>query len=1125
MKNLYFFILILYSLTTYAQKEANNWYFGENSGIKFNNDGSTSVLSNGKLSTREGCTTISDSDGNLLFYTDGITVWNKRHQIMPNANGFLGNGLNGDPSSAQSAIIVPKPKDPHIYYIFTVDTSSRIEDPDTGFNYTTIDIRLDGGLGDVVHGAKNINLIKNSSEKISAVLKDCVSKSIWVITFASKLGIKNDEDLNEFSTFYAYEVSELGINTTPVKSEFDIVVEDPRGYMKLSPDGKKLACAHSVDGLYLYDFNPETGKISNQLPLNINFLETEKPQSPYGVEFSPNSQFLYISSYFNTIENDDFIDPLKQYSALLQYDLNATDINASEVVLDDRQMFRGALQLGPNGKIYRAMNTTYIKGLPYLSVINNPNTKGIQSNYKHNAIKLINNSTQGLPPFIASFFSEKINITKKETNSTYLPLCIGENFTFKVENFPGANYIWTLDGVNLPNFDLQVTNPGLYNVLIQSSTGDCRDLLEGEALVEYFDPPVANPIDDLIICDDDNNGKYIIDFVNQIKQGLGTQNPSIYNVKFYESLEDAQLNVNEITAGFENTKNPQTIYTRVGLNGNDTCFDTSVSFNIQIFNSPIANTVNTANICDVKTSNDSNVFNGLTDINLNRFDDELLGNQTNPEFKITYHSNKDDATLGLNSLPYNYTNETPFSFLIFARIENSLNTNCYAISNPIAINVNPKPEFTNTTLIQCDADGINDEKTSFNLNEAKEALTNNKPDRSVRFFNFLNDAKTNTNEITNTDAYQNESNPQTLFVKIINDNTSCENIAELTLEISLTKIDDYNVTPVCDELNSEDGINTFDLNTITSKIQAANNISLPISYYETYEDALRESEKLPIVYENTSPYSQTIFARAENNNACYGISEVLLTVNPLPSINTEEVTYYCQNKFPETISLNAGILNDNPSNYTYSWSNGDTTYQTDINQVGIYTVDVTNNLGCTKQLKITVETSDIAIFESPEYRVKDPSKNNSITVFASGQGTYQYALYNNTNTAVYRNYQDSALFENVAPGIYTINVKDVKNNCGIVNIAVSVIGFPKFFTPNNDGKNDRWQITGSSNMFQTKAIIRIFNRYGKLVKQLNPIGEGWDGLLNGEKLPADDYWFAITLQDGRVFRDHFTLKY
>ncbi|MCF1193098.1 T9SS type B sorting domain-containing protein, partial [Mangrovimonas sp. AS39] len=109
-------------------------------------------------------------------------------------------------------------------------------------------------------------------------------------------------------------------------------------------------------------------------------------------------------------------------------------------------------------------------------------------------------------------------------------------------------------------------------------------------------------------------------------------------------------------------------------------------------------------------------------------------------------------------------------------------------------------------------------------------------------------------------------------------------------------------------------------------------------------------------------------------------------------------------------------------------------------------------------------------------------------------------------------------------GIYTVAVRDVKNDCGVVEDMVSVIGFPKYFTPNNDGQNDFWQVIGITQFTQPNTEILIFNRYGKLITKIDPLGMGWDGTLNGEHLPTDDYWFFITLQDGRIFKSHFTLK-
>ena len=907
-------ICFIASYNAFSQKEASNWYFGNNAGIRFNPNGTISELTDGQLSTDEGCTTISDANGNLLFYTDGITVWDRLHRPMPNANGLTGNGLFGDPSSSQSAIVIPKPKDPNIYYIFTVDTSLN-GDPDRGFNYSEVDMRLNGAFGDVT--SKNINLLANSSEKISAVVKDCETESLWVITFSSLNGATTD---TLFNTFHAYEVTDMGINTAPMSSTFNnLFVSDQRGYLKLSPDGTKLVCANSIDGLFLYDFDVNTGMVSNQTQININFSPPGKQQSPYGVEFSQSNDILYVSTYYNTETNQDFNDPSKQYGSLLQYDLTATNISSTEVIIDQRQMYRGSLQLGPDGRIYRAMSITYPMGSPYLSVINNPNVLGASCNYEHNAIRLSRNSRQGLPPFITSFFAEKIDIIGNNATSTRLELCDGGTYTLKADNIPGAIYTWSLNDVPLSesDFDLEVSTSGSYRVFVDLNTGDCSETLEGIALVTFNTNPVAH---------------------------------------------DAEL-------------------------------------------------------------------------------------------------------------------------------------------------------------VQCDADGMVGGYTRFNLNQANDDLTGGIPDLSTRFFTD----SSRSSEIPNSSDYTyNADTPIPIYVEVYNINTNCYDTSVLTLNLSIESIQPY-THDVCDELGSEDGINTFNLDDITTNIQTINSFTYPITYYKTYSDALLEANSLGVSYRNENPYNQIIYARVENNNACFGIGEVTLIVNELPDIDTEELIYYCINKYPQTIPINAGILNGLLNDYTYNWSTGESTYEIQINESGTYHVTVTNvNNGCSKDRTIIVEPSNIATIQ--EINVVDTSQNNTITILASGEGEYEYRLLDDNNVIVFP-YQESHVFENVFPGIYTLTVNDVKNDCGSILNKVSVIGFPKFFTPNNDGKHDTWQVYGISSMFQPDTKILIFNRYGKLIKQLSPIGEGWDGTINGDKLPTDDYWFSIKLQDGRIFKNHFTLKY
>ncbi|MBE9488972.1 MAG: T9SS type B sorting domain-containing protein [Bacteroidetes bacterium] len=1094
MKKILLILTLIGSIQAIAQGEAANWYFGFGAGMQFDlATGNTTVLNDGQLSTNEGCSTISDANGNLLFYSDGITVWNRNHQVMPN-----GNGLFGDPSSTQSALVVPKPDNPNIYYIFTVDIKFREEPVDHGLSYSVVDMSLDGGLG-AVTADKNINLLGTCSEKITAVLKDCVTKSIWVVTFASV-----DGSPGPYTTYHAYEVNNLGVNTNAVKTTFGISITDQRGYLKLSPDGTKMACANMTGGLFLYDFDENTGIPTNQQELIIN----SPSFAPYGVEFSPNSQVLYVHS-----SNSASGGASNHSSVLTQFNLAAADIQASEFELDDRQLYRGGLQLGPNGKIYRALSATYQQGLPFLGVIHNPNNIGAAANYQHDAINLSPNlSSQGFPPFIQSIFNSEIDIIRNGLSVTNLSLCEGDTYTLIADDIIGGTYRWTFDGNPLAEIgtELIVTQAGQYQVYIDPNNGDCA--IEGEAFVSYFTPPIVNQPANITICDDNNDGLFIFDFTIDVDaQVLGTQDPLTFSVHYFESQVDADNNVDDIVMPYQNTTNSQEIFVRIDNIGNESCYDTT-SFFIEIFDTPIANPVGDFEVCDDTSDGDN--MNGQTTVDLLDINTLVLGSQDLSAYHITYHSSQLDADSGNAALPFSYYNTTPNIENIFVRIENMANTNCYDTTF-FNLVVNIAPETFNDTLLQCDEDGNVDGFTTFNLTEANDVLTGGFPDRSTKFFLSLADAQSNINEIDGN-SYDNITNPQTIHVQVINDITGCLDFTELILEVSTTNAFDASLF-TCDDDGVEDGFYTFNLSDADTDVLNGLPANLTINYYETYNDALLEQNPLPLSYVNTIPYSHTIFVRVEDDNACFGINQVQLTVYELPNIDIEEQLFYCLNSFPQTITLTGGVINDLPSNYTYSWSTGEMTSQIEINQPGTFNVTVTNANGCTKDRSITVLPSNIATFESIE--VVDAMQNNTITVNVSGEGTYVFAL-NDSNGP----YQESNFFDNVPPGLHTVYVMDTKNNCGIVEKIVSVIGFPKFFTPNNDSYNDTWQVYGLSREFQPNTIIYIYDRYGKLLKQLDPTGPGWNGTFNGQKLPTSDYWFHVTLEDGRVFSSHFTLK-
>jgi gliding motility-associated-like protein len=367
-------VLILFSFSPlYSQHEGANWYFGWWSGLHFS-EGEVEVLESGALQTTEGCSSISDPEGNLLFYTDGITVYNRNHLIMTN-----GDGLLGDPSATQSGVIVPIPNQPELFYIFTVGNIDP-GDPMNGFCYSKVDMLAIGGLGMVINNKKNIELIHNSTERVTAV-KHANDYAIWVVAHEW-----------ESSKFYSYLITDQGLDAiNPVISDIGVYMggyhENGKGYLKASFEGTRLAIAIQGMGLVqIFDFDNSTGNISNPVSLPVEI-------DPYGIEFSKASKYLYVGERYG---ND-----------IHQFDLTAGDegaIIASEVIIGSSpNSYIGALQMALDGKIYVAR-----KSKKHLGVINDPSLSGTACNYVDEGIYLdcdSCSSQEGLPSFIQSFFN------------------------------------------------------------------------------------------------------------------------------------------------------------------------------------------------------------------------------------------------------------------------------------------------------------------------------------------------------------------------------------------------------------------------------------------------------------------------------------------------------------------------------------------------------------------------------------------------------------------------------------------------------------------------------------------------------------------------------------------------
>lgn len=354
----------------------NHWYFGDKAGIDFNG-GFPQSDTNGMMNAIEGCATISDTAGNLLFYTDGDTVWNKNHQVMPNGIGLMGHW-----SGWQNSVIVPKPGNSNIYYIFTIDAAEN--GFANGLRYSEVDMTLNSGLGDVTTN-KNILLFSPNVEGLVAVHhNNC--KDIWVVSHEQ--GISND--------FYAYLVTSSGVNTTPVITNIGNNANTRYGTclgMKFSPDGSMLAVNNFFDYAFnpalhdtieLYQFDRTNASLSNKILLADTVL--------WGCSFSPDNKKLYVCTGMETTK-------IYQYN-LSTYSQNA--IAASKILIfeTDPSTYYLQMQITPNGKIFL---DKYDKDT--LSVIDSPNLLGASCNYLDNGFSLAGKkATYGLPNFIESFF-------------------------------------------------------------------------------------------------------------------------------------------------------------------------------------------------------------------------------------------------------------------------------------------------------------------------------------------------------------------------------------------------------------------------------------------------------------------------------------------------------------------------------------------------------------------------------------------------------------------------------------------------------------------------------------------------------------------------------------------------
>lgn len=853
LKHIFVLFLFFSVQLAFAQGEANNWYFGFNAGVTFNN-GAPQALTNGSLRTVEGCATISDAAGNLLFYTDGITVYNRNHQAMPN-----GTGLQGDSSSTQSAIIVPHPGDTNLFYVFTTDdwmTSN-------GLHYNVVDMRLDNGLGDIISTEKNILLNASSTEKLTAV-QHANGRDIWVLTRRA------------FNNVYeAYLITDTGLNTTAVLSTigFSYNSSNPSnaiGTMKVNPEGDKLVTNfRNSDVTEIYDFDNSTGLISN--PLSIVNPDNDSFTKAYSSEFSPDGQFIYVVTPPFDIHRYDITSN------------NASLILATrELVLPDQAIPTdyqiGALQLGPDGNLYIAQ---YFYG--YLGVLNNPIDPSTGRTYTMDGVFLDGfESTFGLPPFITSYFASTIEVENT---------CLGDTTTFNLSsNLSFVSVDWDFGDGSTSSLDAPThvyNTVGTYLVTATIDTGS--EIVTRSQEVTIHEVPTTGTPQNMIFCDDNNDGMATFDLSEQDIDILDNQDATVFEVVYYATLSDFN-NESPIDnpAAYNNAAAyaEQEIWYSIQNRENAVCRDTG-SFIIDVFDSPtLPNSISRLEYCDHESAGSDT--DGIVIMDLTAQENLILDGQLSADFDITYY--RDAARTDEITDPTNYQNSLPQETIYFTKY-NTQEPTC-SIESSFEVKVLPLPIVDESyQLIQCDDD--TDGFAEFNLTEANEFISPD-PQNTVNYFFGFNDAENDVMPIT-FDLYNfpNRIAFNDGVVAKVSTPEGCSRIFLLDLVVTTTQIPPSFERTIyqCDNgQDLYDGIATFDLSAVNNEIinLFPSSQSLEITHHTSQDEAFNGLNPIPDIsnHLNTGfPDSQLIYTRVTStiNNECIALGQFIdLVVESVP---------------------------------------------------------------------------------------------------------------------------------------------------------------------------------------------------------------------------------------------------
>jgi gliding motility-associated-like protein len=618
-------------------------------------------------------------------------------------------------------------------------------------------------------------------------------------------------------------------------------------------------------------------------------------------------------------------------------------------------------------------------------------------------------------------------------------------------------------------------------------------------------------------------------------------------ISYYETRADRTAVVNEIpnignyrNINFPSDVTKQTIYFKITNKNNNNCSGTGELY-LKTNTVPTATEVDDLELCD--DANDGTATNGIvkTTFDLESQTSTILGTQNTSDFTVTYHDTAANANSGNNPLVSLFTNTVRDLQTIYVRVTNN-STNCFTDHTTFNLIVHPLPiaNFVEDLEV-CDDNSDGSARNGFSKTIDLESQTagilgtQDNTIYAVTYHRNLMEAQNGVNPLASPFSNR-TANRQTIYVRVFNADTQCANgISDFDViinpEPTFETISNLSECDNNDDFDDSNGIiQTIDLDGKITEILGTSQDpdDFNVTFHASKANATSGAAIISSPYENSFA-TETIFVRIQNKRTgCVNDDAFFdVIVNPLPDFTVTTPQILCLNNMPLNIKV------ENPRGvYTYEWKNTNgnilNTVSADninITASGTYTVKATTTNGtlCSRTETIVITESNIATLESSFITIIDESNNigieNNLSISINtidndlGPGDYQFAIINmDDNTrSPFAGFQDEPLFENLEGGIYKILVND-KNGCSPdTTLIVSVIQFPKFFTPNADGDNDNWVVKGANKTFYPNSSINIFNRYGKLVAQIAIDSQGWDGTYGGKTLSSDDYWYNITL--------------